>query len=685
MADNIKPNVISEEVKRPRGRPRKQPLQEINEEGTRLQMTSKQNDVTNKQKPVTLENVQTSLTHFYNTLLGSTNMSQRTAWTGSLFNFNQYNPFLQNQRLKMLNTYPNEMNVEELTKAVSNPAGAEMALRGEGWSLSSSQFLYYKILRLAADIPVFKYYKIPELVDEAVYSKHRFTDEDIYVDDWLKHLDVVNTFKRISLEVKREGKPSYLIRNSVTKELNGEKHVNYVAFQKLPSEYVKLTGIGEHGYIASLNMLLFLNPAFSLDQYPDYIKDIWYALIDCGAIYENPNYGKKKKDNTEKYKVDVSALQNFEYSYINNGATERVKGILSVKQESAGNLGLKAVSYMYWVQLPQDVCFTFCSDSSNAWAIPDTAGLFLGLRELTDYDTLAGLIQSTPLTAVLTAEAEIVNNPNPGQNQTVLSPETIAGFQDKFNSSTSTNLEAFFAPLTNFKLLSLPNVPNSSDITSNATKNFISRAGLAGLIPVTDKPSVAQIKGSQLIEEAACDFVTRQLESVLNFIINELIGCEFKWRVYLWGNIFTYADEVKTTKELFVSGGTFALPKLASAYNMTLRDVKAVQGYINSLDLYSNFQTVTQAQQIKMKSAESGFEVKIEDGKEKQIGAGRPTIDASNIENDNTAASQEGGLDTADMRYAATFNGHCILCGADSDEPLCEECKEKYLEEDYGR
>ena len=675
MADNVKPNVELNEVKRPRGRPRKQPLPEINEGSGRLSMTADTKKNENSHAQITVEQIQASLTSFYNKLLSPASNS----WVGSLFNFNRYNPFLQNQRLKMINTYPNEMSTEELTEAVTNPSGAETALRGEGWSLSSSQYLYYKILRLAADIPMFKYYKIPELIDEDKYSKTKFIEEDIYVDDWLTHLDVVNTFKRISLDVKREGKPSYLIRNSVTKDNSGERQVNYVAFQKLPSEYVKLTGIGEHGYIASLNMLLFLNPAFSLDQYPDYIKDIWYALMDTGAIYENPNYGRSKKDNTDKYKVDVNVLKDFKYSYVNKGITEEIQGVLSINKTD----GLKAVSYMYWVQLPQDVCFTFCSDSSNAWAVPDTIGLFLGLRELTDYDTLAGLVQSTPLTAVLTAEADFVNNPNPGQNQTILSPETIAAFQDKFNDSTSTNLEAFFAPLKNFKLLSLPNAPNSSDITSNATKNFISRAGLAGLIPVTDKPSVAQIKGSQLIEEAACSFVTRQLESVLNFIINDLIGCEFRWKVFLWGNIFTYTEEVKAAKELFLSGGSFALPKLASAYNMNLRDVKATQRYIDSLDLYDGFKTITQEQQLKLKGNLNESKTIVEDGSERQIGAGRPAVPSDEVENDNTAASQESGLDTADMRYAA-FDGHCVICGALSDEPLCEECKERYVEENYG-
>lgn len=666
-------NETQDSIKRRRGRPCKEPPKQISEDSERLEMTAKENNVAknnvNNKKPekITIEDVNVNLTKFYNSLLGASGI--KTGWDGGLFNFNKYNPFLQNQRLKMLNTYPNELDPEKLSDALSNPGGSEQALRGAGWSLSSSQHLYYKILRLAGDIPMFKYYKTPELLSKEEYDDEKFVNEDIYVDDWLIALDVVNTFKRISLETKREGKPSYILRNSIRSE-GKKKAVNYAAFQKLPSDYVKLTGIGEHGFIASLNLMMFLNPSFSLSQYPDYIVKIWEALMDNGVVYEKEQ--DPKKDDS-KYGVNVEKLREFSYQSPDG---QEIKGIIT----ASPNKGIRAVSYMYWVQLPQEVCYTFCSDTSNPWAIPDTAGLFMGLRDLTDYDTLAGLIQSTPLTALLTAEAETVANPNPGQNQTVLAPETIAGFQEKFNDSTSTNLEGFFAPLKNFKLLSLPNIPNSSDITSNATKNFVSRAGLAGLLPVTDKPSVAQIKGSQLVEEAACDFVTKQIETVVNFIVNNLIGCEYKWRVFLWGNIFTFDNEVKNAKELFISGGNFALPKLASAYNMNLRDVKAVQLYINSLNIYDEFKTVTQAQQLIINSQKGGNK-EAEPVTEVKTGAGRPEIDISEVENDNTAASKESGLDTADMRDFE-FDGHCIICGEESDEVLCENCKEKYLEED---
>lgn len=51
------------------------------------------------------------------------------------------------------------------------------------------------------------------------------------------------------------------------------------------------------------------------------------------------------------------------------------------------------------------------------------------------------------------------------------------------------------------------------------------------------------------------------------------------------------------------------------------------------------------------------------------------------IENDNTAASKDGGLDTADTReYAAKepVIGVCVVCGAECDGILCDDCREKY-------
>jgi hypothetical protein len=72
----------------------------------------------------------------------------------------------------------------------------------------------------------------------------------------------VNTLKRTAMEVKREGKATYLLRNGIGKKNNGQRTVDFCTWQKLPNRYVKLTAIGTHGYIASFNFMIFLQPGF---------------------------------------------------------------------------------------------------------------------------------------------------------------------------------------------------------------------------------------------------------------------------------------------------------------------------------------------------------------------------------------------------------------------------------------
>lgn len=657
MADNVK---NGQEPKK-RGRPPKvKPEPVVNEAPERLEMVSK------TQQPV-LSDVMRDLTGLYKRAFSG-------GWCGGV-DFNLYNPFLQNDRLKMINTRPGTMSREELTKALKAPGESELGLRAEAWSLSSTQYLYYKILRMAADIPMFKYYLVPELLEKTEYRKDDFLLDDKLVDEWLEQFDVANTLKKTALEVKREGKVTYLLRNSISGE-GKNKRVNYARWQKLPSEYVKLVKIGEHGYIASFNFMLFLNPAFSVCQYPEFIQDIWNDLVNSGAVAPTGcgagylPYGKYSFANGQEVNpgIDVNKLINYQYDYIGSSGKETLRGRLEVVDRA----------YFFWVEMPQDLCYTFCSDSSNPWVVPDTAGLLLSLDELADYDTLQGLVESTPLTALLTAEAETIPNPNPGQDQSVLNPETIAGIEDHFNSSTSTNLEALFAPLKNFKLLSLPSQPNSSEISANATKNVLTRAGLGGLITTTDKPSVSQVKTAQLLAESEAHFVTLQFESVLNMIINKIIGTKYKWQLHIWGGIFTFSDEIKRDKELFVAGATFVLPKLASAYDLSIRDTRAVQQYIDSFDIYDDFKTVTQVRQENINEQKSVSDT-ITSGS-----VGRPSKDDSDIDNDNTAASKDGGLDTADTREYAVREpivGKCIVCGADCDGILCDDCREKYDEE----
>ena len=646
-----------------RGRPKKEDKPLASEASDELEM-SVAHDVPDK--PLTLEEVQKNLVSLYTVALGG--RGAQTFFTG----FNQlakYNPFLQNSRLKMINTAPGLMPRDDLIAAMNNPSNSEMPLRAQGWSLSVSQYLYYKYLRMAADVPMYKYYRVPELLDADDYTKPAFIDEDKFLAEWFKKFDVAGTCKRIALEVKREGKVAYVLRNSLAFDANGKKTgVEYCTLQKLPSDYVKLTGIGERGFTCSFNFMIFLNPAFSIDFYPDFMKAIWADLIENGVVYENPDINAKGRFKGQKYIPDLAKMSTYSYTYSGGKTTEVLPSLLEIGS------GAVPKSYAFWVRLPQDLCYVFSSDTSHPWAIPDSTGMFLGLQELSDYDALAGLLQSSPLTAILTGEIEPISNPNQGQDQSIFNPETIAGFEAQFRDSASANVDTLFAPLRNMKLLSLPDVPSGSSTSTSATRNFVYRTGLGGLITTTEKPSIGQIGVAKALAEAEAEFLTLQFKAVFNLIVNKLLGCSYKWCIHLWGGIFSMADEKTALKELFVSGATFILPRLLSAYDLDVRDAKSLNRYVMSLDIYKEFQTITQASQ---EQARKEQEAQAE-GTKKQ---GRPTIAMKDIDNDNTAASKDGGLDTKDTRSYEHKLGTCYICHKESDSLICEECAAKLSEE----
>ena len=290
-------------------------------------------------------------------------------------------------------------------------------------------------------------------------------------------------------------------------------------------------------------------------------------------------------------------------------------------------------------------------------------GLMQNLQELNDYGQLAGLIASTPLSAVLTGEIEPISNPRAGQNESVFSPEVIQGMMDRFNAATSTNIEAWLLPVRNIKLHQLEADVNASEIISTATENFIQKAGESGLTITTEKPNIGQITVAKLLAASQQNYVTLQFRKVMNYILQHKLGFKYMWKIELWGDIFTIDNEKGQLKEMVAGGNTALLPKLMSAEGLSLRDTRALTKYIKSLDFMKDFKTYTQ--ESKAASDASNRPV------------GRPSIADGNIENDATAASRDGGTNTSDNREQMAFATICPVCGGKKEQGqlVCESCE----------
>jgi len=626
----------SKSVAKKPGRPKKNPPvidTPVNEENTeRLLMEDKAGV---EQLLQSWRNVYNGLDSLYK---GSSRGQTASEVVTVMNKWNELNPFLQNQRIKNLYTQAKKYGKADIASFLENPGNNEVQLRSLAWANSSSQQIFYNVLRRASDVPLYNYYVIPDLLDsETDYSDQNFKNEDKFINEWLEVFNVKNTFKTIALEVKREGKSSYLLRNKDSGSGKNRKP-EFCTLQKMPTDWIKITGKGLLGYTISFDMMYFLNMGNSPKFFGEFIEAAWADMINNGIVSKN-------EAGTEYVFYEDKAV-NYQFAY----GTEKYK--TTIESTVYGNGRGRNRRYMFWLQMPFDICYTFGSDNSHPWMAPDTMGLMLKMQELTDYCQLAGLIASTPLTAVLTGEIEPIPNPRAGKSESIYAPEIIQGMQDKFNAITSTNVEAFFFPAKNIKLQQLSADVNSSEIISTATSNFIESAGEGGLTITTDKPNVAQINVAKQLAASQQNYITLQFENAMNFIIQHKLNLKHRWKIRIWGDIFNNENDKKFLKEIVANGNIALLPKLMSAEGLSLRDTKAITEYIEELGFYKKFMTYTQLKSAELKeqaTENSEDDETEEDGSEKS-GPGRPKIAEGDLDNDNTAEGVAKGTNTSDGR-----------------------------------
>ena len=583
------------------------------------------------------------------------------------------NPFIQNTRLKRLVTLPAEYDKESLIDAIKDPGNHEMMLRSAVSSLSASNYLFYKMIREAADVPSFKHYIVPPLLEKAEeYKKDDFKHERKVVYDWVREFNVVNTFKRIALETKKEGKSVYMLRNSFSYDKKGINGVNYAYLQKMPADYVKLTYMGKLGYGASFNMMWFFTPGTNPKQFDPYIQQVWEDMNNTGIVIET----KKKMKQLNPFTAST-------YKPLYKG--KKMDTLL----EKSGD------TFYYWVTLPQDLCYVFASDMSTAFQAPDTAGLLLDLQNLASFTDASALLTVQRLCQFLTAEVEVIPNAGAGRDGTYISPSTLDALNSEFDNKVSENVTSFFAPLKNFKLHSLDTSSvNSSEILTAATTNFISRADEAGLIISNDKPSVFAIKVATKKIASQYDSVTRQFERVINFILQKMLGFQHEWRIKIFGDIFSLDEEKSFLKECVAGGSTFFLPKLLACEDIDTMEAEAIVNYLDSIGIYEKLVTPTMLMNNKLNKVSSKNSDSSEKEDEMANGTrkvGRPSNE--NPDSDSTEESKDRGDDISEIKneyfseekVINDIEEHrCIIChkkldfDLEKEQKICEECKETF-------
>lgn len=583
------------------------------------------------------------------------------------------NPFVQNYRIKQINAPAKKTQQEELQRALANPENSEYNLQTISFYLYYTNYIYNQLIRINRDTPRFDWYVTPQDVSDKDFETEAFKNESKFVDKIMKAFSPNLTCKTLSTQVNIEGKSSYLYRISYNPK---KKDVDFFTMQKLNSNMVKLTGFGcEQQFIASFNMVIFLQPGYDVKQYPPFIRDVWEDMLQSDIIQVD------KKGNR-----------------IVNPRASNLPG--------NGTFEWDGKYWVYWVQLPQDLCYTFYTDGGHPNAFPDTIGMFNDFNELDDYRWLQASLLSKGINSILTAEVPIIKDPKPGSDATVISPDTILGYTDFFTQNISGNIWPFFAPFDNFELHTLESQPEALDVLYDRTRDLIATSGNSPLLSISDKPSIASVKAAQNLQASRTDYLTRQFENFLNNVINKEFDLKYKWKVSLWGDIFNKADDIKVLKELVLSGVEGVMPKLLSAIGYSVEDYRNSTNYMKALGIKIEksyeLERMEKQTELNIKSAKEGAKLNqnnissstssssesiVDENGESKNPVGRPRVSDDEL-SDEGAASRDGGWDEGEIKNQYSTDEvydshHCPICGEEVEdgEYICEDCLEQLYDE----
>jgi hypothetical protein len=544
------------------------------------------------------------------------------------------NPYVQNQRLKQLKSYPVFYDRNTLEIALQSPQSNEQTLREASYALSSSVFPLYKLMRMYPDILTYKGYAYSKYVPTKDLNTPRYKSDSKIVHMFLDKFKPKYTFRRIAQEVFKEGKRAYIYRQSINTETGKEK-VDYALLQELASDWWKPTYKGADNYIgASFNFTYFWQVGTSIDQFPPVFRQYYEELMGC-----------TNKTSTG-YEIDYGkAPQNSSVEF------------------TGGN-------WFFWKELPNDLCFVFSCDESNVWIVPPFISLFLQAQDLSNYLLLQQQLTSIPLNSIVLGEIPFHDNGSGSKsggytNDLRLNDTMVTGFLDMFNGIAPSGSSMFAAPFQNMKLFNFPQVPNGEKIYTEALQQFIGSAAVNGLQTTSEKPSISQVKAAMSIEAGFADVLYDQFMNCINVIFEKWLNLKFCWRYKIFGDRFSDKDTIQSLKDGLSMGQSYLLPKYAAMHDLDIEDTDALANQVKSSGIYNKM--------IMVKSAFQSSDKK----------NGRPINE--DPMSDGTGNSQDSGMNTAEGR---TFTiRKCLVCGEEVDKdlyPFCsEECMEEFKETNY--
>lgn len=432
------------------------------------------------------------------------------------------NPFILNQFLKDSNMSAVANRRMELLRALENPRDNERILRAISRYLYMVQLPYKRMLHYLSDILTFDYYVIPINAKEEDFSKRNFKLDYNKALDWFDLFDVKSEFKKALLKMSMEdGYFTYL-----RKDYDGKMFL-----QELPADWCMIDNTWKNGYLFSFDMTHFQRMGADLDGYAPDFKDIYNATV---ALQQDKN----------AFHPDLRPE-------FRNG------------------------QWSYWYQLKPENAWVFKFHDIFAALVPPLLGVFLDLVDIPAYKELQKA--KSELEAYKIIMGTIPRNKSEGRTGTqkddfAISAESLARFAQLVKNSFLNKYIDFKAvPVENLELFTFEDAVNKEDVLSKTLDNIFSQTGIDKSGFNTDRPSVATLNLSKLIDAAFIARLYTQFANFCEYHINQQTG-KYKFKVIMEGTIYDRQDRIDRYMS-YADKGIVLLPQLASAIGMNAKDV----------------------------------------------------------------------------------------------------------------
>lgn len=424
-------------------------------------------------------------------------------------------PDLVSGRMKDISLNPMAATEASLADALQNPKDNETNLQKFSQNFELQSMVYKRLLAYLSNMLSFDF-TYTSNAEEKEYTTARYQKDLGIVEDFMEKFEYEKELRIVVREMLRNDAYFGCFIDT------GNKYV----LQELPSEYCKITGRWEGGFLFSFNMYWFIQPGVDLRMYPSFFKRKYMELFGT------------------------------------SNTTQRYIPSLSPELRSKS-------SWVYWVDVPVNLGVCFKLTPELATRLPYFTPLFNDL-------VLQGLMRNLQKNMNMAAASKIIMGEVPLLNKDIkatvkdsiaISPDLLGKFLALVKSAISDSIKVASAPLQEIEGISFD--------TDNAMYDSYLRTALASsgintnlIFSSNVKPNAIETQLSLNVDEQMMTALYEQFEDFINYYINKRTK-SFKFNISFEGTNFFLDREQRLDKAMKMFEKGIIMPqKIAAALGM---------------------------------------------------------------------------------------------------------------------